>query len=58
MSASESKRIAAQYLKEQAEIIAKYGKAPKLSGESYREAESETAKTFRTLSAAKRQRAK
>lgn len=58
MSDSQAKKIAAQYLKEQAEIIGRYGKAPKLSGESYREAESDTAKTFQTLSAAKKQKKK
>jgi len=56
MSDSQSKKIAAQYLKEQAEIIARYGKAPKLSGESYREAESDAAKTFKTLSDSKKQK--
>jgi hypothetical protein len=49
MSESEAKKRAAQFLKEQAAIITKYGKSPKLSGPAYKAALQETAKTFRSL---------
>jgi hypothetical protein len=50
MSNKHAKKIAEQYLKEQATIIGKYGAAPKLSGDRYREALNDTQKTFQTLS--------
>ena len=53
MSTKQAKEIAEQYLREQAKIIAKYGSAPKLSGDRYREALSETQKTFQALSTSK-----
>ncbi|MGB7134398.1 MAG: hypothetical protein WBD46_03880 [Acidobacteriaceae bacterium] len=49
MSKSEAKAAAAEYLKAQAEIMKKYGPAPKLSGRRYEEAKTATAKTFHTL---------
>jgi hypothetical protein len=51
MSASEAKKMAEEYLKEQARIIEQYGAAPKLRGDRYKEAVSETQKTFQTLRA-------
>jgi hypothetical protein len=50
MSDSQAKQIATKYLKEQAEIIAKYGSAPKLSGERFKQAVTETQRNFRELS--------
>jgi hypothetical protein len=50
MSDSQAKQIATKYLKEQAEIIAKYGSAPKLSGERFKQAVAETQKNFKVLS--------
>ena len=52
MSRSEAKKNATQFLREQARIIGKYGKAPKLSGEKYQAALRGTAKTFQSLSTA------
>jgi hypothetical protein len=46
----QAKEIAEQYLREQAKIIGKYGHAPKLSGDRYREALSDTQKIFQALS--------
>jgi hypothetical protein len=51
MSKNEAKQAATQYLKDQAEIMKKYGAAPKLSGKRYEEAKTATARTFQTLSA-------
>jgi hypothetical protein len=53
MSASEAKKRAAQFLKDQAAIITKYGKSPKLSGPAYKAALQETAKKFQSLTAPK-----
>jgi len=53
MSESKAEKIAAKYLKDQAKIIAKYGEAPKLSGDSYQEAKSDAARTFQLLSSSK-----
>jgi hypothetical protein len=50
MSDSQAKQFATKYLKEQAEIIAKYGSAPKLSGERFKQAVTETQKNFQVLS--------
>ena len=50
MSDSQAKQFATKYLKEQAQIIAKYGSAPKLSGERFKQAVTETQRTFQTLS--------
>jgi len=51
MSNKQAKEIAERYLREQAEIIGKYGNAPKLSGDRYREALSDTQKAFQAISA-------
>ena len=53
MSSDEAKKNAVQFLKDQAAIISKYGKPPKLSGEDYRSARDDAAKTFRALSSNK-----
>ena len=51
MSSKEAKQFAERYLKEQAQIIAKYGQTPRLNGDRYKEALADTRKTFETLSA-------
>lgn len=53
MPKSEAKETAVQYLKEQAEIMKKYGAAPKLSGKRYEAALTATTRTFKTMSSAK-----
>ena len=50
MSSKQAKQAAEEYLKEQAKIIGKYGAAPKLSGDRYREALNDTQRTFQTIS--------
>lgn len=57
MSPSEAKKNAKQFLKDQAEIIKKYGEAPKLSGEDYKAALDDTTKTFESLSTARKPKA-
>ncbi|HEY5021448.1 MAG TPA: hypothetical protein VII30_03060 [Gemmatimonadaceae bacterium] len=54
MSPDEAKKNAAQFLKDQAEIIKRYGKAPKLSGRGYQDVLNDTTKTFQSLSSAKK----
>lgn len=54
MSRKDAKTLAQQYLKKQAQIIQKYGQAPKLHGDRYQEALTETKKTFEALSANKK----
>jgi hypothetical protein len=57
MSPSTAKKNATEFLRDQAEIIKKYdGKAPKLTGEDYRAALHDTAKTFQSLSSARKVR--
>ena len=53
MSAKQAKQAAKQFLRESAEIIAKYGEEPKLSGERYKEVLAETQRAFQSLSATK-----
>ena len=53
MSTVQAKQTAAQYLKDQADIMKKYGEAPSLSGKRYDSALKSTTKTFRTISSAK-----
>jgi hypothetical protein len=53
MSAKEAKQVAEQFLREQAEIIGKYGEKPKLSGDGYKEALADTQRAFQSLSASK-----
>jgi hypothetical protein len=53
MAPEHADQIAARYLKEQADIIKKYGDAPQLSGERYDHAVSATRKTFEAISRAK-----
>jgi len=57
MSPSEAKRNAAQFLKDQAAIMKKHGEAPKLSDQDYQTALTETAKTFQSLSTARKTKA-
>jgi hypothetical protein len=54
MSPDEARQNAAQFLKDQAEIIKRFGKAPKLSGRGYQDVLNETTKTFQTLSSLKK----
>ena len=51
MSESKAKEVAAQFLKESAKIMGKYGQEPKLSGQRYQKVLAETQKTFQSLSA-------
>ncbi len=53
MSEFQAKQTATQYLKDQAEIMKKYGDTPKLSGKSYESAVNATTRTFQTISSAK-----
>jgi hypothetical protein len=53
MSGRDAKKLAEEYLKQQAKIMEKYGQAPKLHGERYREAVIETKRTIQALSAAR-----
>lgn len=50
MSANQAAKLATQFLKDQAEIMRKYGEGPKLSGASFEAAVNETKKTFKILS--------
>jgi hypothetical protein len=50
MSARKAQQVATQYLRDQAKIISKYGDAPRLSGDRYKEALADTKKTFKVLS--------
>ena len=47
---SDAQKKAVQYLKEQAQIIEKYGAKPKLRGSKYKEAVTDTMRTFAHLS--------
>jgi|SwirhisoilCB2_FD_contig_31_13080435_length_534_multi_2_in_0_out_0_1 hypothetical protein len=49
MSKKEAKQNAAKFLKEQAEIMGKYGEAPKLRGTEYQAALADTANKFHSL---------
>ena len=52
MASSEVKKIAENFLKDQAKIIQKYGHTPKLSGDRYKQVMDDTKKTFEMLKAA------
>ncbi len=54
MTPRDAKKNAEQFLKAQAAIMRKYGEAPKLSGQDYKAALSDTTKTFQTLSTSKK----
>lgn len=56
MSPDEAKKKAVRFLAEQADIIKKYGKAPKLVGRNYRAALDDTTKLFQSLSAARKEK--
>jgi hypothetical protein len=53
MSANEAKKLAEEYLREQAKIMEKHGGAPKLHGQRYRESVTDTQRTIQTLSDAR-----
>ena len=57
MSSKKETAFAAKFLRDQAEIMKKYGEGPKLSGPSFEAAVNETKKTFKTLSAASKSKA-
>jgi hypothetical protein len=52
-STTDAKKKAEQYLRDQAEIIRKYGGVPKLRGEKYKEAVNDTTRTFKMLASAR-----
>lgn len=49
MSKTEANQTATQYMKEQAEIMKKYGEAPKLSGPDYQAAIAAVTRTFEMI---------
>jgi hypothetical protein len=50
MSKDEAQQAATRYLRDQAEIMKKYGSAPKLSGKRYEESKTATTRAFQSLS--------
>ncbi len=50
MSSKQAAQTAARYMQDQAEIMKKYGEAPKLSGPKYASALRATSQTFKTIS--------
>jgi hypothetical protein len=52
MSGNQVTKLAAKFLKDQAEIMKKYGEAPKMSGASFQAAVNDTKKTFKALRSA------
>jgi len=50
MSESQAAQAAARYMKDQAEVMKKYGESPKLSGPKYASAVKATTRTFQTIS--------
>ena len=50
MSETQAAQAAAQYMKDQAEIMRKYGETPKVSGVKYASAVRATTRTFQTIS--------
>jgi hypothetical protein len=53
MSKAQAKQAAANYLRDQAAIMKKYGDAPKLSGPQYTAAKTAVTRTFQTISSNK-----
>jgi hypothetical protein len=49
MSKTEASKTATRYMQEQAEIMKKYGDAPKLSGPGYQAAIAATTRTFEII---------
>jgi len=49
MSKTEASKTATRYMQEQAEIMKKYGDAPKLSGPDYQAAIAATTRTFEII---------
>lgn len=52
MATSEVKKLAQNFLRDQAEIIKKHGHTPKMSGQNFRRVMNDTRKTFENLRAA------
>jgi hypothetical protein len=50
MSDKQAAQAAAQYMKDQVEIMKKYGETPKVSGPNYKTAVRDTTRTFQTIS--------
>jgi hypothetical protein len=53
MSNAQAEQAATRYLRDQAEIMKKYGTAPKLSGPNYQAAKTAVTKTFKTIGSTK-----
>jgi len=53
MSEDQAAQTATRYLREQAEIMKKYGTGPKLSGPQYQAAKTAVTRTFKTISSTK-----
>ena len=53
MSESQAAEAAARYMKDQAEVMKKYGESPKVSGKRYESAVKATTHTFNVISKAK-----
>jgi len=53
MSESQAAQAAARYMKDQAEVMKKYGESPKVSGKRYESAVKATTRTFETISKSK-----
>ena len=53
MSESQAAQAAARYIKEQVEVMKKYGESPKTSGAKYASAVKATTRTFQTISKAR-----
>jgi hypothetical protein len=53
MSKAQAAQAAANFLRDQAAIMKKYGEAPKLSGPRYTAAKNAATRTFQTISSTK-----
>jgi hypothetical protein len=53
MSQTQAAEAAARYMKDQAEVMKKYGESPKVSGKRYESAVKATMRTFQTISKSK-----
>ena len=53
MSEKQAAEAAARYMRDQAEVMKKYGESPKVSGPKYASAVKATTRTFQTISKAK-----
>jgi hypothetical protein len=52
VATSDAKKLAHDFLKDQAAIIKKYGHRPKMSGQKFQRVINETKRTFETLKSA------